>query len=315
MRKVTLRYFRANTANRRPTIEDMTRAAIGVLGRRWKDREWTNTNYDPPKVLLANHLRPSRHNVFGDLLAMRPGKVDLVIDTSDENVREATTQALPIANANSLVRSSLYWLLEKDHVVLCSSGLQSAAFEDYFTWLLENHGLGEQEIELKAAVNIATEDLRSIKNISLGDNLIVHPGPKTRRRAEKAGLDVETMSGSGRSSKLRDILRAIVGSAAEADQVLRRIPDDQKVSWKFSLAFSRADPEASRAALEHAYRLSMRAATDVSVNTARGKVRGEDFLLVQDAQIEVRRDGLLDRDAVLGAMQDALEGWKSEGRV
>ena len=314
MRKVTLRYFRAQTGNGRPSIESMTKAAIGAL-RRWKDREWTNTDYDPPKVLLANHLRPSRHNVFGDLLAMRPGKVDLVIDTSDENVREAVTQVLPVGNANSLVRSSLYWLLDQDHVVLCSSGLQSAAFEDYFSWLLQNHGLGNQKVELKAAVGIETKDLKSIKNISLGDHLVVHPGSKTRRRAERAGEDVETMSGSGRTSKLREILKAIVGNAAEADRVLDRIPEDQKVAWKFSLAFQRADPEASRAALEHAYRMSIQAATEVTVNTNRGKVRGDYFLLMQDTRIEVRRDGLLDRDAVLGAMQDALEGWKSEGRV
>jgi hypothetical protein len=113
MRKATLRYFRARTGNGSAAIENMMRAAIGTVGQRWKDREWINRDYDPPKVLLANHLRPSKHNIFGDLLAMHPEAVDLVIDTSDENAREATTQKLAISNANSLIRSSLFWLMEQ----------------------------------------------------------------------------------------------------------------------------------------------------------------------------------------------------------
>lgn len=316
MAKVSLRYFRASAGNGTRSIESMTREAVGAVGARWKDREWTNDDYDPPKILLANHLRPSRHNVFGDLLAMRPETIDLIIDTSDDRVSEAATQRLSLSNATALIRSSLFWLVEDQHVVICSSGLQSTAFEHYFTWLLKNRGLGNHAIKLNAAVNVSAEDLRTIKSISLGDHLIIHPGPKSQKRADRAKEDVETMTGSDRTAKLREILKAVAGSAAQADKVINRVPVDQKVAWKFQMSFQRPDPEASRAALEEAYRVSTQAeATEISVNTASGKIRGEDFLLVEQAEIRQRSDGLLDRDEVLGAMQAALEHWKATERI
>lgn len=325
MRQVLLRYFRHVRPGDQSSValERSLRTALEskIDGRSvldlWKLREWTDADYSPAKVMIANHLRPSPHNVFGDLLVTRPGQLDRLIDTSDPNTREAATRVVPTSNNAFLVRSSMFWLVEGDHVVICSSGLQPSAFEKYMTWLLRAYAsLGKHEVDLDSTVAITDEDLQSIKEVSLGDNLIVHPGPKTEKRAKRQKLAAEDISGVQRVGVLRKALMAIYGSAEEADTLLDGVPIDQEIGWRFRLTYRRAQPGTSRKTLERAYRIANQEEHgEITLQTKQGRIKGDSLVLQLPADLETQADGMINRDQLLGKMQEALRKWKSDGRL
>lgn len=326
MRQVLLRYFGyVAPEGRGTTLEAAIRAALAApkgsdtVADSWKHREWIDEDYSPAKVMVANHLRPSRHNLFGDLLVTRPGQLDRLLDTSDTHVREAATRVMPPSNNALLVRSSMYWLVAGNHVVICSSGLQPASFEKYMTWLLRTYAnFGKYVVDLDSTVPITDEDLQDIKEVSLGDILIVNPGPKTEKKAQRLKVDGDQVSGVGRVGVLRRVFRALYGSAEEADRLLDGVPVDQEIRWRFALTFRRPETGTSRQTLERAYRLMASQeehGEELTLRTPNGRVNGESLVLQAPVEVREQSDGMIDRDDLLGRMQETLQQWIEDGRL
>jgi hypothetical protein len=295
----------------------MSRVGGTVVADRWSLRRWTDTQAEPPRVLLANDVRVAQANIVGDLLAFRPGQIDRVLHLDDENVAEATTDRLDLGNGRSLVRGALWWLIVDDHVVTCSTGLTISALERFLTWLLQNycnHTI-EGGFRLTAAVGLQPSDLDTIKEITIGEQLVVHPGRKTRMRLEKLGR--REAEGETDSSRLWAVLRALAQPPERADRVLRGIPEDQKVKWTFSMKFLRASPDTSREALADAHALlsELPNGPAITLQTSSGTVLGDDLVLVEEAEIDEVYPGLLDRNQVFAALQRSLRAWRAAGRV
>ncbi len=251
-----------------------------------------------------NNIVAEEGRVFGTICLYRPAELQAVIQARgiDGVVSAYPLSQIGETNGGDFLRAISYWMSFEDHFYLIqSSSLQTSAMENYFSWLLQRHGILESGQSVGMSVALDRDaiggDLEDLSSLNVGgslapptdgdldgneDSLVSHPG-----------VDIQLSDGSGRRERRRiGRGRQILPNAWD---LLHNVMHDQRSLEEVEDAYRdlrRADPNATLdAELEFFVRIRRRTDTGRSARQRALQAISNGLRDLPDGTVTAKGDG------------------------
>lgn len=314
-------------------LEDAIRTALlhqPVAGGKRLCEDWHLRRLDQPfqdgsdaACLLLNHMRdPSSLSgaqsfLYGELVSFRPGSSAPFL-SGLEGQAELDVNVIPAPRQGQFLDPMTFWLISGNHVLVINGpNARRRNLEDYLRWLLRQPpGLlpADRDIALVDRLIVPKGRTRNvpIKSITIGgragNSAMKTVVTDTVEDVEKVG---PTRS-AGRAW-VRSLLDTVFGDSARTERLLEELPDDQDILVKVVLGFRRKRRSIENVPMKDVAEMVRNLDdADLSFETAKGSIRGEEMRLSHPVQVATI-NGLLDREDVLRALAEAFHVFVSNG--
>jgi hypothetical protein len=308
------------------SLEQYLRAALNTLDNgvriadRLRHRLWQRSGDDN---LFINILHDSGTAVFGDLTHFTRGHLQALFDAGLIDEPVVNVEQLPAPEHMEYVHSIMFWLVIGGHVFLIQSqSLRTDALEQYLTWLLANR---TRTIVAPAHVILASRfdpaavggDLSDLKEIVIGG--IVTPA-EPREAPLRVTEVTETGEVTARRGTLfgqaREVLAALFGGHAQADEYLRVVPAEAELSVEVHIGYKTRKRRIDRQPLQALERgLRNLGDGELTVVAREGKRAPDGDIRLQQTVAVTVNGSLLDPTDVRAKMMAVYRNFVDTGKI
>lgn len=308
------------------TLERAVRTAMGhrhngnSLSDQWNLRAWLIPPSDD-ETLLMNIFHDGGNHFFGDLTQYTQGYMQALIGNQG-NVPMLNVEQEPPPDGKEYVHSMMYWMVIDDHVLIIQSrSLTAKRLEEYLTWLLKDRTTtidqtGQIILQAKFDAADVGGDLDDIREIIVGGGTPVESaGVAVEPRAPEAReVDVYRELEERRPWQERaiDVLRIVMRSDADVEELLESIPDDADLDVSVHIGYKARRRRVSRAPMQQALRNLPEG--EITAVGKHGRLTGQDIRLSYPARIT--KDGsLLNLEDTRRALREAYTYFVENGKI